>query len=333
MSICILYSGIKKVNKNYIYLTDDNKLNNIIVLQGKNKYNIDDINIKNINKIYTLSNYEDNHLLKEKIKNNKIKIIDKYIEKLRTIKNNCDIKKIKYVTELTCEAINYIKKNINKYKNENEIIIIIKNILSKYGIYEEAFPLICVNGRNNIELHYNRNDNLLKDGNVLILDIGFYYKNYCCDVALTIPINGKFNEKQQLLYNMLINISNYAIKIIKIGMLFKDWENIVFNKYIDYLYELKFINKKDIKLMKLFMPHKLGHSIGLIVHDIQFNEFKNNVTFTIEPGIYFIDKLYDNINVNKSIINEYYDIGGMRIEDMATLTNNKVIILSKNLHK
>jgi Xaa-Pro dipeptidase len=99
-----------------------------------------------------------------------------------------------------------------------------------------------------------------------------------------------------------------------------------------YLYKLKFIKEQDITLVKLFMPHRLGHSIGLEVHDIDFKRFKNGVVFTIEPGIYFMDKLYENDKINKDIIADYYYMGGIRIEDTIGIINNKVINFSKNLN-
>jgi Xaa-Pro dipeptidase len=79
------------------------------------------------------------------------------------------------------------------------------------------------------------------------------------------------------------------------------------------------------------MPHHIGHSIGIDVHDIAFPIFKNNVVFTIEPGIYFNEYLYDNRYINREMVEKYYYIGGIRIEDTAMIENSRVIVLSKKL--
>jgi Xaa-Pro aminopeptidase len=328
----ILYSGNKGVDKNFVYLTEIDKLDYITAFGDNKCYDITKINIDKIEKVYTLSNYAESDLLKKLLKNKKIKIIDHAVEKARIIKNKYEINNIKFVTERLSSVINSVINDISKYKYEYQVVDAIQNKLKKYDICKEAFPSICVNGRNNIELHYSRNDNKLLDGNLMILDIGFYYNNYCCDVARTIPIGGKFTEKQKLMYDMIRRISDYAIKKVKIGIKFKEWENMVFMKYMKYLYKLKFIKEQDITLVKLFMPHRLGHSIGLEVHDIDFKRFKNGVVFTIEPGIYFMDKLYENDKINKDIIADYYYMGGIRIEDTIGIINNKVINFSKNLN-
>ena len=333
MSIYILYSGNTSINKNFIYLTGCSKIDEISVIYNKKKYDISDINLEKIDNIYTISNYKENKNLERILKNKKLKIIDKYIEKARTIKTYNQLNNIRYVTKYTCKAITEVIKNLDNYEYEYQVVDDIKKILKGYGINNEAFPPICVNGRNNIELHYNNNNNKIEKGNLLLLDIGFYYNNYCCDVGRTIPIGGKFDKNQKILYDMIVDISNYAIKSVKVGMKFKEWENKVFKKYMKNLYNLNLIKKLDLKLVKLFMPHHVGHSIGLEVHDIEFNIFKNNVAFTIEPGIYFTNELYNNKYINSDIVAKYYYIGGIRIEDTAIIQNSKIIVLSKKLKK
>jgi Xaa-Pro aminopeptidase len=331
MTLYILYSGSEAIDSNFVYLTGRSNLDEISVLYDGKEYDINEIDILTHKKIYTLSNYVENKKLRRILGDKKIKIIDKYIEKARRIKILDEMRDIRYVTEYTCKAINKVLTKMDRYEYEYQVVDAIKKELKKYDICKEAFPPICVNGRNNVELHYSRNDAKLENGNLMILDIGFCYNNYCCDVGRTIPIGGKLDVNQKVLYDMIVKISNYAIKSVKVGLRFKEWERKVFKKYMEYLYDLGLINKLDINLVKLFMPHHIGHSIGIDVHDIAFPIFKNNVVFTIEPGIYFNEYLYDNRYINREMVEKYYYIGGIRIEDTAMIENSRVIVLSKKL--
>jgi Xaa-Pro aminopeptidase len=244
----------------------------------------------------------------------------------RTVKSKEEIYNINHITNKTGLSIIHIMKNIDKFNTEKDI----QNEIEKYMIgYEIAFPLICASKRNSSIIHYIDNkDNL--DG-LLLMDIGFKYKNLCCDIARTIPINKKFNNKQKILYNMILNLSNYSINNIKIGINMNDLEMKMRKLYLKFLLYFKFINYPNIKLTYLFMPHLLGHSVGIDVHDIDFDYFKNNIVFTIEPGIYFTEEILNNKYVNKEEVLKYYDIGGIRIEDMLTIYNNKIILLSNNV--
>jgi Xaa-Pro aminopeptidase len=106
----------------------------------------------------------------------------------RKIKCKRELDNINYITKKTGLSILHIMKNIEKYNTEKEI----QNAIQNYMIgYEIAFPLICASKQNGSIIHYIDNkDNL--DG-LLLMDIGFKYKNLCCDIARTIPINKKFN--------------------------------------------------------------------------------------------------------------------------------------------
>jgi Xaa-Pro aminopeptidase len=244
----------------------------------------------------------------------------------RIYKNNLELNNIKYITQKTCLAIIYIIKHIKKLKTEKQVEIILKKYMRNY---KEAFPLICASGRNNSIIHYHTNsDNL---SGLLLIDIGFCYNQYCCDLARTIPINGFYNEKEKLLYNMIYNLSIFSINNIKIGSSMEELEILMREQYLYYLLKLNFITKNDIKLTYLFMPHRLGHSIGLDVHDIEFQKFENKNVFTIEPGIYFQDKLLKNEYINNTEVLKYWVIGGIRIEDMLSIENDNIILLSNQL--
>jgi Xaa-Pro aminopeptidase len=241
----------------------------------------------------------------------------------RIKKNNDEINNIKFISEKTCLALSYIIKNIKKIKTEKEVEETIRTYMKNY---KSAFPLICASGRNNSDIHYHNNNDKLSG--LLLLDIGFYYNNYCCDIARTIPISGKYNYYESLLYNIIYELSNFAIKNIKLGSSIEELEILVREQYLHILLKLKFINLEDIKLTYLFMPHRLGHSIGIDIHDLEFTKFENNVVFTIEPGIYFQDKILKDININKVEVLKYWDIGGIRIEDMICIENNTINIIS-----
>jgi len=243
-------------------------------------------------------------------------------------KNKNELDYINIITKKTGNAIKHIMKNIHLFDNEKDI----ENELHKFMNYSNtSFELICASGRNNSIIHYTKNNSKLNG--LILLDIGFKYNGYCSDVARTFPLNKKFNNLETILYNMIYNLSEYAIANIKNTFTLEQLEHIFRKKYLSYLLKLNFIYTNDIKLTYLFMPHNIGHNIGTNVHDTPLSCFKNNIVFTIEPGIYFQNNLLNNNNININEVKKFWHIGGIRIEDTISIYDDNIHVLSNNIPK
>ena len=283
-------SKLKKINKK------------IIDIKEINKYT------KNIKEIFTLDNIIGSKISIDKnIKINNY-LIDKLCNKNRIIKKNLELKYIEKSCNLMSNVFNRVLlelKNPNT-KNESHIINICKLELLKNNISKLAYIPICSNGINNSIIHYTYNNNKLKDGNILLLDIGCKYNGYCSDITRSLPINGKFTKIQKNIYNIVLKCQKMAISHLKEGINFSELEKelriLMYNELmkLNLVLYTKSIYKK-IKISELFMPHSLGHSIGLEVHDpviIKPLILKKNMVITIEPGIYFNKLLLNNKNAN-----------------------------------
>ena len=192
-----------------------------------------------------------------------------------------------------------------------------------------AYNPICTSGSSNSILHSNQYHYKFKSNELILLDIACKYNNYSSDITRTFPANGKFTQEQKIIYDIILDINIFAIKKVKPGM---NWSKLQ-NKCLLRLYhsleninlftKVKHSDIEKIRLAGILMKHTIGHTIGIDVHDVSVGEFKENMVITIEPGIYFESHLYNNSDINTTEMKKYFDIGGIRIEDV-------ILIGSKN---
>jgi Xaa-Pro dipeptidase len=221
---------------------------------------------------------------------------------------------------------------------ERDLETTFMNTLNKeYYTRHWAYPCIGGTGCNSAILHYENNDKSLKDGDLFLADMGIRFCNYCSDVTCTFPVNGKFTKKQADIYNLVLKSNRITMDMIKPGLAYIDMDNKSKLVILEGLQELGLIPKNfsvdelfAAKIQNLFMPHGLGHFVGIEVHDIgRLISFKSMVVLekgnviTVEPGIYFVEFAFENAFkdpekakfLNADLIRTYYNFGGVRIED------------------
>jgi Xaa-Pro aminopeptidase len=175
-----------------------------------------------------------------------------------------------------------------------------------------SFPSIVASGKNGTVLHYNQNSGTLKDGDLVVVDIGAEFNNYCADLTRTYPVSGSFTKRQKELYSIVLAAQTHIADLAKPGMWLKNP-----NKPDQSLHHLaaKFISSRGYGK---YFPHGIGHFLGLDVHDIGDYSvpLQEGDVITIEPGIYIPEEGI-----------------GIRIEDDYWVTKDGVICLSENLPK
>tara|TARA_B110000908_G_C10236419_1_gene443595 strand:- start:643 stop:1836 length:1194 start_codon:yes stop_codon:yes gene_type:complete len=340
-------------NSNFFWLTGID-IPNCSIIINCNK-NIIILVIPVYTKSHTIWNgrIPDFNIIKEKYKFNEIisskrlvefnfvcnKNLIKEIEILRIIKNNFEIDIMREscrISSLIHNKIIYNKEVFIK-KKEKLIINYFKYHTHNYdNVNNLAYPTIVGSGINSSILHYNSGNKIIKSKDTILIDGGCEYFNYASDITTTFPAT-KFDKYQQSIYDIVIKCNNICKNKIKSGIDFK----ILYKTAIEFIYEsinnLGLINtsiqkEKNIsnhRLVKMLMPHGLGHYIGLDVHDVGGSLNKNkgtilkeNMVITIEPGIYFIRKILDdNLDLFNNIT-DYYHIGGIRIEDVVVVKIN-----------
>ncbi len=158
-----------------------------------------------------------------------------------------------------------------------------------------AYDPIIAGGKNSCILHYTENSRQLVDGDVLLMDVGAEYANYNADMTRTIPVNGKFSDRQRDVYNAVLRVKDGATSMLTSGNSIPGYHKAVGELMEKELLGLGLIDKTDVKnqdpkwpAYKKYFMHGTSHHIGLDVHDVAsiYTKFRPGMVFTVEPGIY-----------------------------------------------
>lgn len=338
---------ILECNKKPIIFLDNNNYNYFTSNKFVKK-NISDLakylklKIRSFEKLYSLNNILEIEKLNDeiyqfiKIQNIDTSFLENLCYKKRQIKNiDYEIPNILMACRKTSQAIKETLKNLKKYKYCYDIVNNIKCLLAKENIKDMAYNPICSVREHSTNLHNPNLNFKLKKNDLILLDIGCKYNGYCSDITRTFPYSGKFTNCQTIMYNLVLKVNKFVIKELKEGINFSELDNRAIKLYYLELEKLGIFMEKTNdenkinKLVNKFMPHSIGHMVGIDVHDCgDINILKEGMVITIEPGIYFNKELKTDIMINKKELKKYFDIGGIRIEDTILVTKNGSKILN-----
>ncbi|OOG71760.1 aminopeptidase P family protein [Flavobacterium sp. A45] len=221
--------------------------------------------------------------------------VAKITRELRPIKSDEEVKLIKKATAISIEGFKNLlkaaKPNCKEYQLEAELIYeAIKN-----GGTRNAFKPIVASGKNACALHYNSNDGICKEGEMVLVDFGVCYGNYNSDTTRCFPVNGKFSSRQREVYQAVLNCLKEGSKLLKPGVLSSDYEkqmaSLIENELIGLgLLTLDEIANQnpDAPAYKKYFMHGTAHHLGLDIHDVGLysRRFEKGMVLTCEPGIY-----------------------------------------------
>ncbi len=158
--------------------------------------------------------------------------------------------------------------------------------LTKRGVLEPGFTSIISTGENNFCIHYYGYQGKSKDGDMILNDVGAVYDGMCTDVSRAWPCNGKFNERQTLLYKAAYNTSEYLFSIIKPGMIMTDVDRLCHEFCAKELVKIGLLD--CVENVGKYMWHGGAHHVGLDVHDEVYVEdiMKSGMVFCVDVGIY-----------------------------------------------
>jgi Xaa-Pro aminopeptidase len=158
-----------------------------------------------------------------------------------------------------------------------------------------AYTPIIGAGYSACVLHYIENNKECKDGDMLLMDVGAEYANYSSDMTRTIPVNGRFTERQKAVYNAVLRVKDEATKMLAPGTDWAEYHKEVGKLMTNELLTLKLLDKADVQnedpnwpAYKKYFMHGTSHHLGLDTHDYGAlkTPMKANMVFTVEPGIY-----------------------------------------------
>ena len=243
----------------------------------------------------------------------------------RLIKDDHEISLIKKACDISAEAHIEAMKNVKNAESEQSIESLYVYEFSKRGGRFPAYTPIVAGGENACVLHYIENNKKLNKNELLLVDAGCEYEMYASDITRTYPISGKFSKEQLEIYKIVLDAMDAAIDKVKEGNNIMEPQEISEKIITNGLVELGLLHGDPEKLHKKgafkdFYMHKIGHWLGLDVHDAgdymegdDFMKFKPGMITTIEPGIY-ISRSMDVDDKWKGI--------GIRIEDDILVTKD-----------
>ena len=247
----------------------------------------------------------------------------KILKDLRSIKTALEIEVMQKAIDITDIAfrrlLNFIKPGVMEYEIDAEIT---HSFLSQRAT-GPAYGSIIASGDSARILHYVENNKECKDGELILMDFGAEYGNYCADLSRTIPVNGKFTRRQKTVYNACLHLHNYAASILKPGISIIDYTKKVGDEATIIFNKIGLISKSDIKnedrdnrAFSKYLYHGISHHLGIDVHDLgtRTEPIKAGMVFTIEPGIYIEEEQM-----------------GVRIENNFWITKNGNKDLMKNI--
>jgi Xaa-Pro aminopeptidase len=188
-----------------------------------------------------------------------------------------------------------VKPGMMEYELEAELTY----ELIRKGAKRNAFMPIVASGANACALHYNTNDAICKDGDMILMDFGVCYANYNSDTTRCFPVNGKFSKRQKEVYNAVLYCLKEGSKLLKPGVVSAEYEKQMASLVEQQLINLGVLDAEKVKnqdpenpLYKKYFMHGTAHFIGLDVHDVGLytRPFEAGMVLTCEPGIYISEE-------------------------------------------
>ena len=247
------------------------------------------------------------------------------IGNIRLIKDDHEIDLIRKACDISAEAHIAAMKAVKEGDSEQNIEGLYIHEFSKRGARYPAYNPIVAGGENACVLHYVENNQMLNDSDLLLVDAGCEYEMYAADITRTFPVSGKFSEEQLKVYEIVLEAMNAAIDCVKEGNSVMKPQEISEKVITEGLVKIGLLEGDPEELHKSgaykdFYMHKIGHWLGLDVHDAgdymegsDFIKFKPGMITTIEPGIY--------ISSSMDVDDKWKGIG-VRIEDDILVTKD-----------
>jgi Xaa-Pro aminopeptidase len=249
------------------------------------------------------------------------------LDEMRLHKSNAELDIMRQVNVISGGAHQRAMQQTKAGKFEYQIEAELLHEFATNGARYPAYSSIVAGGDNANILHYTDNDDVLNDGDLLLIDAGGELSGYAADITRTFPVNGKFTVAQQVIYQLVLDSQNLAIAAIKPEQNLADLNHIVCDFLTRGLHDLGIL-KGNLNILlvqracKKYFIHGLGHWLGLDVHDVgdyhanqqreQLRPFVAGMVMTIEPGIY--------IPKNDQTVDEKWRGIGVRIEDNVLVT-------------
>lgn len=239
-----------------------------------------------------------------------------YVVEMRMCKKEEEIEKIKESINATKIGLDNIMRKLSSGMYEYQLAGLFACSVKSSGNKDLAFDTIAAAGKNATVLHYEKNVARIKDGDLILFDLGCTTDNYASDITRVYPVSGKFTPRQKEIYQEVLSCNKKCIAFLKPGLTWGEYNNYANHLLAESLIKLGKI--KSIDELDKYYWHSIGHSLGLNTHDpvLYAHKFKPGMVMTVEPGLYLEDEGI-----------------GIRIEDDVLITDTGALCLSKDIIK
>ena len=242
---------------------------------------------------------------------------------LRAIKSEPEIARQQQACDITERAFRRVLKMVKPGVKEYEIEAEYLHEFVRSGSRGFAYEPIIASGANACVLHYIDNHATCQEGEVLLMDVGAEYSCYYADMSRSIPVSGRFTERQRAVYDAVLRVQREAMTLLRPGNTIKECHKEVGRIMESELIGLGLLDRQEVKkqdekkpLYKKYFMHGTSHHLGLDVHDVGnvYRPFEVSMVFTVEPGIYIRE---ENL--------------GIRLENNVVITEDGVHDLMRNI--
>ncbi|GAQ81411.1 Metallopeptidase M24 family protein [Klebsormidium nitens] len=279
------------------------------------------------------------------------------LSECRVRKSQAELDLLRYVNRVSTAAHIEVMRRVKPGMTEYQLESLFQHFCYfEGGCRHCSYTCICASGDNAATLHYGHagapNDKILSDGDLILLDMGAEYHCYASDITCTYPVNGKFTEGQETVYNSVLAASEAVMEAMKPGVAWPDLHRLAERRILEGLVEGGVLigsvdEMLEADLGAVFMPHGLGHFMGLDTHDVggypegvkrsekpglrslrTARTLEEGMVITVEPGCYFVEAtlgpaLQDPDRSRFFVLEEIEKLrgsGGVRIEDDVIVT-------------
>jgi Xaa-Pro aminopeptidase len=279
--------------------------------------------------------YRFEHEFSRAASENKIENARPIFDELRHIKSPYELKMLQHAIDITTEAQLRAMAMVGRASWEYEVHAEVEYTFRRRNADFWGYPSIVGCGANATTLHYVESQSPVRQGELLLMDVGAEYEHYTADVTRTFPVNGKFSKEQAEIYQIVYDAQEAVAKATKPGVTMGQLSQIAQTTINEGLFKLGLITDKNSQQVRVWYFHGLGHWLGMNVHDVgdYSKPMRAGMVFTNEPGIYIRPDALDNLPNNPAMqafkdkvrpVFEKYKGIGVRIEDDMLVTETGV---------
>lgn len=253
-----------------------------------------------------------------------------YTHELRWIKSPAELKLMRESASIACQALLQTMLHSRTFLHEGMLSAKVEYECRMKGAQRMAFNPVVGGGPNGSIIHYSRNDQKIKDGDLVLMDVGCELHGYLSDLTRSWPPCGRFSSTQEELYNLILETNKECVKLCEPGTSIRQIHNFSVEMLQKGLKEIGVLkdDRRSNRLYNQLNPTSIGHYLGMDVHDCSMvstdRPLKPGVVITIEPGVY-ISSLFD--------VPERYQGIGIRIEDEVLINETGCEVLTGSMPK